>query len=447
VQRHRRFRRALIGVGLSLGLLVAGAASPASAHETAKVGILIADHGEPVSFNATTYDSFRMFLGHLIRIGAIPSFVLFGDEGTILQDRNCYACATPSATPDLVDAWGRPFTGPATFVPATPHSPAHWLSASGPGVGEPDFYEHSGHSTRLEWEAMGNRSPNYRQKLVEKKAVLSDLKKRYKGRNVVFRVGYHINPHVDGSLNITEAVRQLVQDEHVGKVVVAYHGVAFSDIMQTHMIRHEIHEELDALGSHVELIHADPMGKSGFYIQAVVDKVKAELKKVPNGSPVAIHLSAHGESLSMCGTYDCAGDAYHAVVADLFARTKAAIEQKVKWKGRLGVFHLYGEGADPAHDPGNLVDSPTEALAKRKADGYRYVIDVPYTFDADSRDTLIVLREAYGLTPPDWNPAYETRFLRDDLRVKITNSSFGQEKKIRAFKEVIRRAADPVVFG
>lgn len=446
---HPSLRRALTAIGLSISLLTAGAVGSARAHETASVGVLIVDHGEPVEFNEVTYESFREFLSHLIlRVGAIPPFVLAGPpNATILQDRGCYACQPPRSNPDLVDAWGRDFDGPATFMPATPHSVAHFRSVNpGPGVAEPDFYEHAGHSTRVEWEAMGNHSPNYEQKLVEKQAVIRELNDRYSRYDLAFRVGYHIHPHEPGSLSIAEAVRQLVHDEHVKKIVVAYHGVGFSDIMQTHMIHHEIHEQLGHHGD-VELFHTQPMGQSDWYIKAVVDKVRKELAKVPAKAPVALHLSAHGLSLSMCGSYDCLGDSYHAFAADLFERTKAAIERSVHRPGQLGIFTLYGDGAEPASDPNNLMDSPEEALAKRKATGFQYVIDIPYSFSADSRDTLIVLRDAYGLERGDWNAAYETSFVRDGMNVKITNSSFGRQFKIRAFKDLIRQALDPVLAG
>jgi protoheme ferro-lyase len=447
-RREGSLGRVLIAVGLSLSLLtVGGVDSARAARGKANVGVLIVDHGEPVEFNAVTYGSFREFLSHLIfRVGAIPPFVLAGPpDATILQDRGCYACEPPRPNPDLVDAWGNDFDGPATFVPATQHSVAHFRSVNpGPGVAEPDFYEHAGHSTRVEWEAMGNHSPNYEQKLVEKKAVIRQLKDRYSRYDVAFRVGYHIHPRVEGSLSIAEAVRQLVHDESVKKIVVAYHGVGFSDIMQTHMIHHEIHEELGHHGD-VELFHAQPLGQSDWYIKAVVNKVRQELAKVPAKAPVALHLSAHGLSLSMCGSYDCLGDAYHQFAADLFERTKAAIERSVKRPGRLGIFTLYGDGADPASDPNNLMDSPEEALAKRKAAGFRHVIDIPYSFSADSRDTLIVLRDAYGLERGNWNAAYETSFVWDGMKVKITNSSFGRPLKIGALKDLIRMTLDPVV--
>ena len=41
-------------------------------------------------------------------------------------------------------------------------------------------------------------------------------------------------------------------------------------------------------------------------------------------------------------------------------------------------------------DAEDHLDSPMEALAKRKKQGFDRVIDIPYEFDSDSRDTAIV---------------------------------------------------------
>src|SRR5687768_6548080 len=57
-----------------------------------KIGVLIADHGEPPVYNADTYHSFRAFIAHLMEMGVIPSFLGGIDTGTILQDPDCYAC-------------------------------------------------------------------------------------------------------------------------------------------------------------------------------------------------------------------------------------------------------------------------------------------------------------------------------------------------------------------
>jgi hypothetical protein len=144
--------------------------------------------------------------------------------------------------------------------------------------------------------------------------------------------------------------------------------------------------------------------------------VRSELRRVPRGASVAIHLSGHGLPTADCGGYACGEDAYHAHARALFERTKRALEKAIRRPGRTGVFHLYGDGATDTDHPEEKVDSPIEALAARQAAGYRYVIDVPYEFDSDSRDTLIVLRRGYERPIPDWDRHYVSRFEHGDSR-------------------------------
>jgi hypothetical protein len=119
---------------------------------------------------------------------------------------------------------------------------------------------------------------------------------------------------------------------------------------------------------------------------------------------------------------------------------QAVIEKRITRASKFGVFHLYGDGADDESDPNDLVDSPMEALAKRKEAGFTHVIDVPYEFDSDSRDTLIILRQGYRRPIPDWDPRYESSFRSEGMRVRITNTQFGSRLKARAFYRVIAEA-------
>jgi hypothetical protein len=86
------------------------------------------------------------------------------------------------------------------------------------------------------------------------------------------------------------------------------------------------------------------------------------------------------------------------------------------------------------------MDSPVEALAKRKADGFTHVVDIPFEFDSDSRDTLIVLRQGYERPIPDWGAGYESHFDHEGMAVKITGASHGYRLKVRALERVIRDA-------
>lgn len=410
------------------------------------IGLLIADHGEPPEYNEWTYYSFRKFFQHLIEMGILPSFLTHIDNGTILQDLRCPLCPTQSDHPQLVDAWLHPHDGPAVFVPATEQLPAHYVMPGGPGLREPDIFEHIGLSAWDEWRRMGGRSPNYDEKLPRKEAVIASLTEQY-GDRLAIRVGYGIDPRIDGGdQSIRRAVEGLINRDRVEALVVAYHGVGFSDIMQTHMINHEIHEALEALGAHhipVRFTGSPSTGQlagTSQYVQAVVDKVKAELAAVPKGTDVALHLSGHGLSTTDCGDYACGADGYHEYSAKFFERVRDAIARDVRWSGRLGVFHVYGEGGDDESDPDDLVDSPMEALAKRKAQAFERVVDIPHEFDANSRDTLIVLRRGYGLEPPAWNSRLESFFTYEGIPVKIANSLGGEALKTAALEQLITDA-------
>jgi hypothetical protein len=81
-------------------------------------------------------------------------------------------------------------------------------------------------------------------------------------------------------------------------------------------------------------------------------------------------------------------------------------------------------------------------LTKRKEADFEYVVDIPYEFDSDSRDTLIILRGGYERPEGKWNGRYESRFTWDGIKVKITNSSFGSALKTDAYERVILDALE-----
>lgn len=428
--------------------LVAALMAPSSAavaqdksKEGGRVGLLVVDHGEPPEYNEYTYESFREFFKHLMDMGLIPWWLELLDTGTIVQDANCYACSEASEDPYLIDAWLDHRDGPAAYVPGSDSLPAHYVLPGGPGLGEPDIFEHVGLGAWNEWQLMGGRSPNFDQKLAKKRAAFETLNERYPGLPI--RVGYGIDPRLDGrSQGFRPAIAALINRDRVDHIVVAYHGVGFSDIMQTHMIRHEVEKIVAAYGKDVSISYANPIGTSGHYVDAVVDQVRNELNKLPSKGSVAIHLSGHGLSTTTCGEYDCGSDAYHESSNRLFERTRAAIMRRVEHPGRFGVFHLYGDGATEEDDPEDKVDSPMEALAERKKGGFRYVIDIPYEFDSDSRDTLIILRRGYERPIPDWDRNFESRFEYEGIDVRITNAQFGSKLKIASFLEVIEEALE-----
>lgn len=444
--RSRRILGVVVVGLMSAGLLAAPAVRAEGGHhhddggspEGGRVGVLLADHGEPPEYNAWTYESFREFFEHLIAMGIIPSWLTALETGTILYDADCPACESPSDSPRLIDAWLRPHEGPATFVPASDSLPAHYVLPGGPGFREPDIYEHVGLSAWHEWQRMGGRSPNYDEKLAKKTTVIERLRARY-GDDLAIRVGYGIDPRIGGGrLGIREALDALVNRDRIDTLVVVYHGVGFSDIMQTHHLRHQIADHLDVLGAgEMPVRYASPLGTTDHYVAAIVDKVRAELARLPRDASVAIHLSGHGLPTTKCGDYDCGADAYHRYAADLFARVRPAVEAAVDRPGRTGVFHVYGDGGEGDSDPDDKVASPLEALDARVAEGgWTHVIDIPYEFESNSRDTLIVLRQGYGRSQPDWNRAWESHFPYKGLQVKIANTSGGEAHKTQALETV-----------
>jgi hypothetical protein len=442
-------RAACLAVIVTLVMIPAGRADEDHAHQPAtqpvegRVGVLVADHGEPPEYNQWTYESFREFFQHLIDMGLIPAWLTTLETGTILYDADCPACETASGSPRLIDAWLRPHEGPAVFVPPSDSLAAHYVLPGGPGFREPDIFEHVGLAAWHEWQRMGGRSPNYDEKAPRKQAVIDRLRADY-GEDVAIRVGYMIDPRLGGGRQgIREALDALVRRDRIGSLVVAYHGVGFSDIMQTHHLRHQVAEHLAHLETAIPVRYTDPIGTTEHYVAAIVEKVQAELAKVPPDAAVAVHLSGHGLPTSTCGAYDCGADAYHRSSADLFARVRPAVEAAVQRSAPFGVFHLYGDGGEGEDDPDDEVDSPIEALEKRAAAGFTHVIDVPYEFDANSRDTLIVLRQGYGRVAPDWNPSWESAFTYDGMQVKLANANGGDAHKVAAFDAATRAALGP----
>jgi hypothetical protein len=442
------------GAGAALAALAlsapAAAAAPEHDHGGAEgggpavgkgpIGVLIADHGEPPDYNATTYESFREFIAHLMEMEVIPPALGAIDTGTILQDPDCHGCDALGSTAPFLNAWEQGHDLPAAWAP----SPSEDLAAyrfvpGGRGQGEPDIFEHGGLQTRNEWELMGGTSPNYAQKLAKKRIVIKRLKRRY-GKRIAISVGYGIDPRIGGGVQDIHAATHRLMDRGVRRIVAVYHGVGFSEMMQTHMIRHRIEHTLHNHGSSIPVTYAPQMGMTRPYVRSVVAEVRAELARLPKRAPVAVHLSGHGIPTTECGGYPCGLDSYHSHSRALFARVSAAVRKAVRKRpGRVGVFNLYGDGATDEDDPGELVHSPIEALDARAAAGFRHVIDVPYEFDSDSRDTLIVLRQGYKRPIPDWDRRYESRFEYAGMAVKIGNASFGKRLKARALERVAVR--------
>jgi len=69
------------------------------------------------------------------------------------------------------------------------------------------------------------------------------------------------------------------------------------------------------------------------------------------------------------------------------------------------------------------------------ADGFQQVIDIPYEWPGDTVDTLVNLRNAYGIDPPYWDENFETSFERNGISIKICSALFHPECRINAYFE------------
>ncbi len=166
----------------------------------AKIGVILLDHGEPPEYNEYTYYSFRDFAHSLINMGMIPEMALRAKRGTILMDRNNIFARKPEPNPDLIDAWLRPHTEPAKFVPyrkkilgliTAPREAHYLLEKRGPGKDEPDFYQLYGFEIYRRWLLMNNHSPFYEQTQPQKEEVKRCLEEKY-GNGVLVSFAYGI---------------------------------------------------------------------------------------------------------------------------------------------------------------------------------------------------------------------------------------------------------------
>jgi protoheme ferro-lyase len=414
-----------------------------------RIGVLLLDHGEPPEYNANTYGSFRNFATSLIDMGFIPKMVLRFDRGTILQDRDACFTETASPHPSLVDAWLRPYDRTAHFIPPAKRlrlsrfgiyrkgTRSHYLAyKTGPGYGEPDFYEMYGFDVYGRWRLMGGRSPYYAQTLPQKQAVVDRLTTEY-GARVVVKTAYGIDPFPHVANQTPQAVvKSLVRDERITHLVVSEHFAVTTDSMSTFHLRKHVEHALDDMGVHVPVIYAEQLGGTDAFNAGVVCKVRDELSALPTGSNVAVLLSNHGFPTTNIGRYDAANDCYHRNVKTVFASVKTAIEQAITWHGAFTIRQVFGQFLEKKYNPRLEMTSPLRALDHLHAQGYDYVVDIPYEFPGDSVDVLVKLRQAYGLTHlPNWNAHYETSLKYKDIVVKITSASFYPEHWIDAYHQ------------
>ncbi|HEC86298.1 MAG TPA: hypothetical protein ENI49_00260, partial [Thermoplasmatales archaeon] len=428
-----------------VSLVVTSASAPAWAKDFPnKIGVLMINHGEPVEYNVDTYRDFKAFTEHMINVGIMPRFLMIIDTGTMLIDEKNDRWA-PFWRRSLVDAWGNRYKGFAFYVPGNKKIgiPPHYLKIFGRGRGEPDVFEYAGLEAYEAWRDMGGRSLYREQTVPQMENVSRMLKREYGGKiSVKFAYGFEQG-------DVEDKTKELL-DEDINVLIVAPQVVVDSYFEGTlHWIK-EVHDALNEYvlknGRSISFIETESIGIQPDYIKGIVMKVKDELSKTPANANVAIFLSNHGFPLTECGDYDCQGDPYHHYAKEIFDRVRSAILTNISWQGDLEVLQIYAEFAEGDGDPENQMLSPREGLNYAESHGFTYIIDIPYEFLGDCMDTLVGLRESFGIEPK-WNNDFETEFDYSGVHVKITSSFYYLEYREKAYYNCINEEIEKLLGG
>ncbi len=424
-----------------------------------KIGVLLLDHGEPPVYNEHTYYSFRTFATSLIDMGIIPHIALKFDRGTILQDYNKPYAEKQSPHPVLMDSKLNPYKGFANFIPKAKRlritrfgiyrkgTKSHYLARkTGPGYGEPDFYEMYGFEIYNRWLSMGGYSPFYDQTQPQKDEVAKRLMKEL-GNKGVIRFAYGIDPFPQWKNQTPEiVVKRLVKEDKITHLVVSEHFSVTTDSMSTFHLRKHVNHALHELGTQIPIVYADQLGGIPVFNDGIILKIKDELDELPKNEKVAVFLSNHGFPTTKLGKYDAANDCYHKNVNKVFKSAKEAILREINWGGELIVLQIFGQFLEKKYNPDHKMMDPIQALELVSSQGFKYVIDIPYEFPGDSVDVLVKLRQAYGLKElPNWNKKYETRLKYKGVNVKISSASFYPEHWVNSYCQQTVSAIDRVI--
>ncbi|HJQ94001.1 MAG TPA: FTR1 family protein [Candidatus Thermoplasmatota archaeon] len=436
--------------------LLAGAIEAVEGYD-GKVGILVRHHGEPVHYNASTYQSFKDFIDGIWPYTGLPPELLKVDQGTILLDAaDPYADQPDLMDAELVDAWLAPYTGIA--LPFT--DPAGLSAAdedlaggqfyvspgTGPGVGEGDVYEMLGLATYRDWLKMENQSPMYGY-VKEAWGILDYHIHKHFGDKVVVAYAHHVDPKMDPS-ETTEAAAQSLVDAGATLVIDSYMSSVHSDAMDTCMMAPHTRHALDAAGFRGAVAKSGMAGTHEAWARATADEVARLLDAYPEDQTVAVYLTQHGGNPS--SPNPCGPEGSMDQYAGNTKLEYAAAEQAIR--ARLGdrpfvLRNVYGQGGGEADD-GAL--SPMEALAMDQQDGVRHAVFLPYEFWGNALDNLVYLRESLGFQAeqaPYYGPGYSTRMTVDGIDVLVASAHFGTEAKAEALLARIGEAIEAGIAG
>ncbi|BDC35995.1 hypothetical protein [Candidatus Methanoliparum sp. LAM-1] len=444
----KRSKNKLVGL-LFVATLLFMLFSPSilASEQEEKVGVLLIGFGEPERYDADAYVGWKNFIHNYMEAGmkmmempymatTAEKLLDMMDSGTLLVDRDDPFASKPKDDPNLIDAWGNSYEGEdykwvsRSFVSIfgsipmigemMPQHP-YYLAPDGPGKGESDFWEYMGLDMYGLYQKMDNYNPGggREQRIMDE--VESMLKERYGDKIIIGRGFGAARP---GFPDFRVAAEKLVKEEGVKDLVLAEAYVCFSEFEHP---AGEIPEYLKEKGLDVNIITTRQIGGTDAYNKGVANKVEEELKKIQNDKDVVVILNHHG--------MPCSGiwgdEPYHEYAKEAFDGAKNEIynlDIVKNWRGKIVVWQVYAEMADGMMDPDNEILSIKEAADKAVKEGYEYCIDVPYEVGNSGYETLIGLREAWGLEPPAWEEYYEdglikyrTEFEYDGMDVVITD--------------------------
>jgi high-affinity iron transporter len=270
-----------------------------------KIGILVRAHGEPVHYNATTYESFKAFVDAFWPYTGFPAEMLKVDQGTVLLDKAHPWAEEPQADAKLMDAWLADYPYPA--IPITDPSGLHSLDedlaggqfylapGNGPGVGEGDIYEAVGLGSYRLWLKMENQSPMYGY-VQEAWSQVDYHGQKHWGDKVVFAFAHHVDPKMDPN-ETTEAAARYLVSQGVDVVVDAYMSSVHSDAMNTCMMRPHTEHALREAGFKGPIVAAGMAGTTVSWARATADYAEELVGRLPINASVSVHLRRRSRTI------------------------------------------------------------------------------------------------------------------------------------------------------
>jgi high-affinity iron transporter len=416
--------------------------------EDATVGVMLRSHGEPVHYNATTYESFKQFYRNLLETLGFEE-LLEVDDGTILLDRERPFAEEPRLNPDLIDAWREDFDRPATWTgnpvgeDEVPIFEGFYQAPGGPGLGEPDVLEALGLTTYQAYLQMENDSPMHHDKAEVLDLLEDELGERIEGELVIERAT-HVRPMLDPQDESIEASTQELVAAEPDVIVDAYTSALHSDVMNECMKEPAFRAALDEAGYDGEVVEAGPYGLEAPFAEGVADHVAERLADYPDDAHVWVSLTHHGVDPGAQSPCKDRAEPYVNQTEAMFETAEAELANR-SLGPEVTVGMVYGQGAD-GEDDGVL--SPTEALDEARDANASYVLDVPYELPGNGYDNLVQHRLGYDLDPreaPHYGPDYETELTRQGLDVTITSSDAAEDARATAQADAVVDALRPAL--